>query len=145
MYKTILVPIDVTEDVLTSNALKHAIYLAKMSQAKLMLFHSVPDISKFSISYNYHDELLNSFAEKAVARSKDELKAIAEKVDLPAEQVSYFVDYGTPRDKVLAKAKEIHADLIVVGSRLPGISTHLLGSTASGIVAHAQVSVLVVR
>lgn len=79
MYKTILVPIDVTEDVLTSNALKHAIYLAKMSQAKLMLFHSVPDISKFSISYNYHYELLNSFAEKAVARSKDELKAIAEK------------------------------------------------------------------
>ena len=66
-------------------------------------------------------------------------------MDLPAEQVSYFVDYGTPRDKVLAKAKEIHADLIVVGSRLPGISTHLLGSTASGIVAHAQVSVLVVR
>ena len=69
MYKTILVPIDVTEDVLTSNALKRDLSI-KMSQAKLMLFHSVPDISKFSISYNYHYELLNSFAEKAVARSK---------------------------------------------------------------------------
>lgn len=145
MYKMILVPIDVTEDVLTSNGLKHAVYLAKMSQAKLMLFHSVPDISKFSISYNYHYELLSSFADKAVQRSKEELKVIAEKIDLPAEQVRYFVDYGTPRDKVLAKAKEINADLIVIGSRHPSISTHLLGSTASGIVAHAPISVLVVR
>lgn len=35
MYKTILVPIDIEEDLLTEHALKHVEYLAKMSGAKV--------------------------------------------------------------------------------------------------------------
>ncbi|MRE16589.1 universal stress protein, partial [Escherichia coli] len=40
---------------------------------------------------------------------------------------------------------DIQADLIVIGSRRPNISTHLLGSTAAGVVRYADISVLVVR
>ncbi|MDR8241073.1 universal stress protein UspG, partial [Acinetobacter baumannii] len=36
-------------------------------------------------------------------------------------------------------------DVIVIGSRKPGISTHLLGSNAAAVVRHAECSVLVVR
>lgn len=50
MYKTILVPVDISEDVLTDNALKHAIYLAKISDAKIHLFHSVPDVMRSEIN-----------------------------------------------------------------------------------------------
>ncbi|MDE9448650.1 universal stress protein, partial [Xenorhabdus bovienii] len=39
----------------------------------------------------------------------------------------------------------IDADLIVLGSRRPNITTHLLGSNSSGVVRYAKTSVLVVR
>ncbi|MEY0960079.1 universal stress protein [Providencia rettgeri] len=145
MYQTILVPVDISEDVLTDNALKHAIYLAKISDAKIHLFHSVPDVSRFSMSYSYHYDLLSSFAKKALERSEEQLKEIIEKIDYPSDKISYKVEFGSPRDKVLAEAEVIDADLIVIGSRNPSISTHLLGSNASGIVSYAKISVLVVR
>ncbi|MDR2225635.1 universal stress protein [Providencia rettgeri] len=145
MYKTILVPVDISEDVLTDNALKHAVYLAKISNATIHLFHSVPDVSRFSMSYSYHYDLLSSFAKKAVERSEEQLKEIIEKIDYPSDKITYKVEFGSPRDKVLAEAETIGADLIVIGSRNPSISTHLLGSNASGIVSYAKISVLVVR
>ncbi|APC11681.1 MULTISPECIES: universal stress protein [Providencia] len=145
MYKTILVPVDISEDVLTDNALKHAVYLAKMTNATIHLFHSVPDVSRFSMSYSYHYDLLSSFAKKAVERSEEQLKEIIEKIDYPSDKITYKVEFGSPRDKVLSEAESINADLIVIGSRNPSISTHLLGSNASGIVSYAKISVLVVR
>ncbi|CDL81274.1 universal stress protein [Xenorhabdus szentirmaii] len=145
MYNTILVPVDISEDPLTDNAIKHAEYLAKISNAKIHLFHAVPDISRFSVSYSYHYDLLNAFAKKAIANSEEELKKVIEKIDLPESRLSFSVAFGSPRDKVLSTAREIGADLIVVGSRRPDISTHLLGSNASGIVGYANISVLVVR
>lgn len=145
MYKTILVPVDISEDVLTDNALKHAVYLAKISNATIHLFHSVPDVSRFSMSYSYHYDLLSSFAKKAVERSEEQLKEIIEKIDYSSDKITYKVEFGSPRDKVLAEAETIDADLIVIGSRNPSISTHLLGSNASGIVSYAKISVLVVR
>ena len=39
MYKTILVPIDLTEDELTSKAVRHAVNLAKQSGANIHLIH----------------------------------------------------------------------------------------------------------
>ncbi|BBG58711.1 Universal stress protein G [Providencia rustigianii] len=149
MYKTILVPVDISEDTLTDNALKHAIHLAKMDNANIHLFHSVPDVSRFSMSYSYHYDLLASFTKKALERSEEQLKelidSLAKKYDYPADKISYKVEFGSPRDKVLAEAENIHADLIVIGSRNPSFSTHLLGSNASGIVSYAKISVLVVR
>ncbi|WP_369311373.1 universal stress protein [Providencia rettgeri] len=145
MYKTILVPVDISEDVLTDNALKHAVYLAKVSNATIHLFHSVPDVSRFSMSYSYHYDLLSSFAKKAIERSEEQIKEIIEKIDYPSDKITYKVEFGSPRDKVLAEAENVNADLIVIGSRNPSITTHLLGSNASGIVSYAKISVLVVR
>ena len=142
MYKTILVPVDISEDELTEKALQHAVYIAKLEGAKIHLFHAIPDVSRFSISYSYHYDMLSSFANKAIERVQEQLQELANSVDLPKEQVDFS---GSARDKVLELAEKIKADLIVVGSRRPSISTHLLGSNASGIVAYARQSVLVVR
>ena len=145
MYNTILVPIDISEDVLTSNALKHAVYLAKINDAKIHLFHAIPDVSRFAMSYSYHYDLLSSFAKKAIERTEEQMAEIIKTIDYPADKISSSVVFGSPRDKVLSVAEEINADLIVIGSRRPNISTHLLGSNASGIVSYAKMSVLVVR
>ena len=42
-------------------------------------------------------------------------------------------------------ASEINADVVVIGSRNPSISTHLLGSNASSVIRHAHIPVMVVR
>ncbi|HGN0333947.1 universal stress protein [Proteus mirabilis] len=145
MYKTILVPVDISEDELTEKALQHAVYIAKLEGAKIHLFHAIPDVSRFSISYSYHYDMLSSFANKAIERVQEQLQELANSVDLPKEQVDFSAAFGSARDKVLELAEKIKADLIVVGSRRPSISTHLLGSNTSGIVAYAKQSVLVVR
>ena len=52
---------------------------------------------------------------------------------------------GSVYNEVLKEADSVAADLIVVGSHRPTMSTYLLGSNAATIVRHAKCSVLVVR
>ena len=47
--------------------------------------------------------------------------------------------------EILAEAKDWGADLVVIGSHRPAMSTYLLGSNATTVVRHATCSVLVVR
>ena len=53
--------------------------------------------------------------------------------------------FGSVRDVVNELGEELNADVVVIGSRNPSISTHLLGSNASSVVRHATLPVLVVR
>ena len=62
------------------------------------------------------------------------------------KKCAYTVTFGSPRDEILTTAKDIQADLIVIGSRRPNISTHLLGSLRpQALFVSADISVLVVR
>ncbi|MCL2894904.1 universal stress protein [Brenneria tiliae] len=142
MYTTILVPVDIEEDELTSNALVHVVRLAKISGATVHLFHALPDASAFLSAYSFG---IKEFENEAVVKANDKLKALAKTIDLPSSHLSFSVSFGTPRDEVLQLAEEINADLIVVGSRRPDVKTYLLGSNAAAIVRHAKTSVLVVR
>lgn len=143
MYTTILVPIDLDEDELTQKALLSAVKLANASNAKLHLFHALPDASAFMSAYSFG---IKKFENEAVVNANEKLQAIMKKiVDVPAERISCSVSFGTPRDEVLLLAEDIAADLIVIGSRRPNVKTYLLGSNAAAIVRHAKTSVLVVR
>ncbi|GKX58052.1 universal stress protein [Leminorella grimontii] len=142
MYKSILVPLDVMEDELSHNALKHAVSLAKMTGAKLHLLHVLPISTTIINAYElgYLD-----LKDKASAIAEERLKHLAEEVDLPKDRVSYSLAFGSTRDEIVESTQTVQADLIVIGSRRPNIKTHLLGSNASGIVRYATTSVLVVR
>ncbi|SLM62166.1 MULTISPECIES: universal stress protein [Dickeya] len=142
MYNTILVPVDIAEDELTQKALSHAMALAKSSTATLHLFHVLPDASAFMSAYSFG---IKEFENEAVIKADGKLHALLKTIDLPAERLSHSISFGIPRDEVLALAKEIDADLILIGSRRPNVKTYLLGSNAAAIVRHAQTSVLVVR
>ena len=142
MYKTILVPIDLTEDELTSKAVRHAVNLANPSGAKIHLIHVLPISSA----------LINAYAlgymeikDRATVKAEEDMKMLMDTIDLPLSDVNYTITFGSPRDEVINTAKDINADIIVIGSRRPNISTHLLGSTAAGIVRYAETSVLVAR
>lgn len=49
------------------------------------------------------------------------------------------------RDAVNELAAELNADVVVIGSRNPSITTHLLGSNASSVIRHTHIPVMVVR
>ncbi|WP_411749276.1 universal stress protein [Serratia marcescens] len=142
MYKTILVPIDIEEDLLTEHALKHVEYLAKMSGAKVHFFHALPDASAFVTAYSFG---LKEFENQVEVKAVDRLKKIMSEIDLPLDRLNYTVSFGSARDQVLELAEEIDADLIIIGSRRPSVKTYLLGSNAAAIVRHANISVMVVR
>ncbi|HHQ6600023.1 TPA: universal stress protein [Serratia fonticola] len=142
MYKTILVPVDLAEDVLTEHALEHVEYLAKMSGANVHFFHALPDASAFVTAYSFG---IKEFENQAEVKAVEGLKKLMAGIDLPLERLSYTISFGSPRDEVLQLAEEISADLIVIGSRRPSVKTYLLGSNAAAIVRHAKISVMVVR
>ncbi|KPD02404.1 universal stress protein [Moellerella wisconsensis] len=142
MYTTILVPIDLTEDELTSKAVRHALNLAKQSGANLHLIHVLPISSAIINAYalGYME-----IKDRATVKAENDMKILMDTIDLPVDKISYTITFGSPRDEIINTAKDVDADIIVIGSRRPNISTHLLGSTAAGVVRYAESSVLVVR
>ncbi|MHA6309115.1 universal stress protein [Hafnia paralvei] len=142
-YKMILVPIDIEEPKLTEGALNHAAYLAKMSQAKIRLMNVRPSIPTYYMGE--HPQQLIKIQDDATNKVQKELETLASALDLSADQVSVVVTWGSIYDEILKEAEVCGADLIVVGSRRPTMSTYLIGSNAARVVRHAKTSVLVVR
>ena len=142
MYKKILVPIDVLEDELTQKVIPHVEGLAKLSNAQVIFFHTLPVASAIVNAYSFG---FDEFKDQATVQTEQWLHRLIDTINLPRENLSFSIAFGNPRDEILHLAEEIEPDLIILGSRRPNISTHLLGSNASGVVRGAQTSVLVVR
>ena len=142
MYKKILVPIDVLEDELTQKVIPHVECLAKLSNAQVIFFHTLPVASAIVNAYSFG---FDEFKDQATVQTEQWLHRLIDTINLPQENLSFSIAFGNPRDEILHLAEEIEPDLIILGSRRPNISTHLLGSNASGVVRGAQTSVLVVR
>ncbi|WP_085248243.1 universal stress protein [Gilliamella mensalis] len=142
MYKKILVPIDMLEDELTKKVIPHVECLARLSNAQVIFFHALPVSSAIVNAYSFGFE---EFKDKATVQTEQSLHKLIDSIKLPRENVSFSIAFGHPRDEILRLAEEIQPDLIILGSRRPNISTHLLGSNAAGVVRGAKTSVLVVR
>ncbi|AHN25153.1 universal stress protein [Gilliamella apicola] len=142
MYNKILVPIDVLEDELTQKVIPHVECLAKLSNAEVVFFHTLPVASAIVNAYSFG---FDEFKDKATVQTEQWLHKLMASINLPQEKLSFSIAFGNPRDEILHIAEELKPDLIILGSRRPNITTHLLGSNAAGVVRSAQTSVLVVR
>jgi nucleotide-binding universal stress UspA family protein len=140
MYKSILVPVDLSDLEIAAPAIKAAVQLAEWTGAKLRLIN-VQQI----LPATYMDYVPPEFDAQQREWADTEMKAVQAKVVLPSERVSIVVRIGGIYPEILAEAEEWGADLIVIGSHRPAISTYLLGSNAKTVVRHAKCSVLVVR
>jgi nucleotide-binding universal stress UspA family protein len=78
-------------------------------------------------------------------RALDSLKGIGTQIALSEDCKSYNVRAGSIYGEILAEAETWGADLIIIGSHRPAMSSYLLGSNAKTVVRHAKCSVLVVR
>lgn len=140
MYKSILVPVDLSDLEIAAPAINAAARLAEWTGATLRLIN-VQQI----LPATYMDYVPPEFDAQQREWADAEMKAVQAKVALPPERVSIVVRIGGIYPEILAEAEEWGADLIVIGSHRPAMSTYLLGSNAKTVVRHAKCSVLVVR
>ena len=136
MYKTIIVPIDLSH----VEAGKAMIDVAKAhgdENTRIILLHVIEEMPKWVTV-----ELPKDIIEASRKSTLEEIHAIAEAASV---QVDVEIRSGHPYKNILEKAEEEDADLIIVASHTPGLQDYLLGSTAAKVVRHAKCSVLVVR
>jgi nucleotide-binding universal stress UspA family protein len=140
LYHKILTPIDLSEPAMTQKGIAASIEIAKIANAQIRLVYvqAITPMAFMEYAPADFDERLRESTEGELA------KAVAQ-VEYPKELVSTALRFGAIYPEVLAEADSWGADLIVVGSHRPSMSTYLLGSNAKTIVRHAKCSVLVAR
>ena len=141
MFTSILVPVDLSEVDLSQPALERAVALAAVSSASLHLVYV-----RSILPVTFMEYVPPSFDEEQQADCEKRMAELVAKLPLTDKsKVTSAVRMGSVYNEVLAEAEARKADLIVIGSHRPAMSTYLLGSNATTIVRHAPCSVLVVR
>ena len=79
------------------------------------------------------------------AESEKKMTALKRLFDISPNDIHCKVCFGNVRDEIIKLSKEGEYDVIVIGSKNPSITTHLLGSNAESILRYATIPVLVVR
>ncbi|EPK7358917.1 universal stress protein UspG [Kluyvera intermedia] len=142
MYKTIIMPVDVFEMELSDKAIRHAEFMAQQDGI-IHLLHVLPASASYTMSRFASD--LRRFEEHLQHEAETRLQTMLSHFSIDPSRLKLHVRLGNVRDAVNELAEELHADMVVIGSRNPSISTHLLGSNASSVIRHAHIPVLVVR
>jgi len=141
MFRTILVPVDLSDQHSWRKALPAAIGMCEAFGARLTVITVVPEFG-LPIVGQYFPE---GYEEKLRQQAAKQLKAfVAEQVP-DAIATRRIVAEGKIYREILKAAKTIDADLIVMGSHHPELKDYLLGPNAARVVRHADCSVMVVR
>lgn len=142
MYKTIIMPVDVFEMALSDKAVRHAEFLAQQDGV-IHLLHVLPGSASFTMSrFNRRPAAVEEHLQH---EAETRLQTMVSHFSIDPSRIKLHVRFGSVRDMVNELASEINADVVVIGSRNPSISTHLLGSNASSVIRHAHIPVMVVR
>jgi len=151
MYKTILVPHAGTPA--GDEALKHAIFIAKASSAKIILLHVVEEMSRpamFALASSERERLLknigdaNEVLRKEMETEMEKRKKRCEDSNIKAE---LKVAIGNAAEIILNMIKEQKIDLIVMSKRLKlkGVKKLLsLGSVSRKVTENVSCPVLLI-
>lgn len=151
MYNTILVPHAGTSA--GDKALKHAIYAAKSSSAKIILLHIVEEIPRppmFALSSSESMKLVKSFQNANEDLRKGMVSEMEKRAKICNEnniKASIMVTIGSAADEILKIIKKQKVDLVVMAKRrkLKGLKSLLtLGSVSRKIVENTACPVLLI-
>jgi nucleotide-binding universal stress UspA family protein len=140
MFRRILVPIDVAEAAVAEPGVYLAAQLAALTSGAVRMIHVLP-----TIPLSLQEFLPTHVSAERENAARSTLLEMAKNANVPMGLFSCTLRTGAVSDEVLAEAEVWGADLIIIGSHSPSMSTYLLGSNAHKIVRHANCSVLVVR
>ena len=140
MYKSILVPLDLSEPSSWQRALPVA---AELSRAFGAQIHVTTVVRDFDAIWKSQYSL--STYESLISEAEGRLASIVEESIPKGLTIKRTVKHGIIYAEILRTARESGADLIVMASHRPEMKDYLIGANAARVVRHASCSVLVVR
>ena len=146
MFKSILIPTDGSE--LSQRAVKIAMELAQLHQARVTAIHVIPDYHLLIAYEGAFDPVTEErIEEEAKTRAESYLEYVrkcAQEAGVPCDTVCETSDH--PYDAILKTADSRRCDLIVMTSHgRKGLAAVLLGSETRKVLTHARIPILVVR
>jgi nucleotide-binding universal stress UspA family protein len=147
MFRSILVPVDLSDKHSWRKALPVAISLCETFQAQLHVLTVVPDFGQVpGLNPGMVGQVLPEGSEASVRQ-----QVARQLKDFTAEQVpdaircKRIIAEGKIYQEILRAADVVKADLIVMGSHRPELKELLLGPNPTMVVQHSGCSVMVVR
>ena len=154
-YKNILFATDLSVN--STNAFKHAVALAKQSDANIHVLHAVEELSDqarttlimFMLDEKQRNDAINNrtdSAKSALNEMQDNFwSSVSDQDKALREQVkSVEVLEAYPAEAILNHATKKGCDLIVLGAHAQGISHTFLGSIAKRVMRRSAIPTLIV-
>jgi nucleotide-binding universal stress UspA family protein len=141
MIRSILLPIDLSDDKGWQAPLEAALSLARLYTAKLHVVAVLPDFGMAQVGAFFAGD----YEKKALAAFGVALNDWLRAHVPPDVEAHPHVLHGSIYDEVLRAADKLAVDLIVIGAHRPKLKDYLLGPNAARVVRHASQSVYVVR
>src|SRR5690606_3611221 len=142
MAQKILVPIDFSD--FNKTVIEHAIEHAKLVKGEIYLIHvATLDIGVIvsETGFTYLPEL----EETALNEEAEQMSQLKEEIESQGILCEAIVKQGIPADIIFQEAKDLNADLIVIGSLgHNALYNMFIGSVASDVIKHSSVPLLVV-
>ena len=138
-YATIVAAVDVNAPDLARAAIAGAADVAGNQGVVHLLY------VRYYLPTRYSELLDGSFDENEERDALAAMKTWASEAGLAPDRTHFLTRRGRVRDEVLSEAARLKADLVVIGSHQPSLTSKLLGSNASAIIHQSPVSILVVR
>jgi universal stress protein G len=139
LFGTIVVAVDINDPENARAAIGRAAGIAGV-QGRVHLLNV-----RYHLPSRYSELLAGDFDQQEKDEALATMRQWCADAGIAENQVSFLTRRGRVRDEVISEAERTGADLIIVGSHQPSMSSKLLGSNASAIVHQSPVSVLVVR
>jgi len=140
--KKILVPVDFSD--ITTEVLDYAIHLANEETGSITVLHVAP-LNPIYPGPDSEPVMIQSYVDEELEREKEELQAIKEHIQKRGVEANSVLLQGSIIDTILEEAKEIQADMIVMGKESHGLLYRtLLGTTSEGIIRRARIPVLII-
>lgn len=134
-YQSIILATDLGE--LSEKIIKEAVSIAEQSDGELHIFHALEAFPTFS--WGYAD--LKAFEEAHHEEAKKRLSNLTDTIGY--NKTKTHLTKKHPKTAIVELAKEINADLIIVGRHAKDPLFGALGSTAASVVNNANCDVLV--
>ncbi|MCP5151852.1 MAG: universal stress protein [Ectothiorhodospiraceae bacterium] len=141
MFRSILVPIDLDQESSWQRALPVADRMAHDHGARLHALTVLPGFGMSLVGSYFPADFERRAHDTYAAR----LESLVQQHCREPGGVTTHVRHGTIYAEILAAARELDCDLIVMASHRPALADYLLGPNAARVVRHADRSVFVVR
>lgn len=137
VFKKLLIACDLSPQ--STEVIKKAVALGKLAEAEIHIVHVVEPVPVTSFGFAGIVDMEVELIEKAQV----ELNKLAVAHDIA--EANQSIEVGPAKQKIIDKANDLQADLIILGTHgHHGISV-LLGSTANSVAHNADCDVMVVR